>query len=114
MIYKKKDGVLPLLKLNRAVEIISIMNILGLFIDAMGIIHTSPRVEVVIGKDPKNFNCLSEIFHEENLNIISVGISPYKKDHGKRTYSFLLDLCENETVVSKINKARFKVLSAID
>lgn len=114
LIYQKKIGSLPVITGNKLVGIISILDILGLFIDLMGILHSSSRVDVVMGKDPKNFEAVSKIIHDEGLSIISVGMSSPDKDKKKQVYFFRLDLCTTKSVVKKIEQAGFKVLAAID
>lgn len=114
LIYKNKIASLPVVHNDKLVGIISILDMLGLFIDLMGIIHSSSRVDVIMGKDPKNFEAVSKIIHDHGLNIISVGMSSYAKNKKKQVYFFRLDLCETATLVKQIEKAGFKVLSAID
>jgi len=114
VIYKNKVGSLPVIADNKLVGIITTMDLLGLFIDMMGIIHSSSRIDVVMGKDPKNFEAVSGIFHNHDINIISVGMSPFKKNNNKCIYLFRLDLCETAPLVKAIEKAGFKVKSAID
>ncbi|CAI2718653.1 CBS and ACT domain-containing protein [Nitrospina watsonii] len=114
MIYKNKIGALPVIKRNKLVGIITIMDMLGLFVDLMGIIHSSSRIDVVMGKHPKNFEKVSSIINKEGLNIISVGMAPYLKDTLKQIYFFRLDLCETKKVVEKIEKAGFQVISSMD
>jgi len=113
LIYKYKIGALPVIKRNNLVGIISIMDMLGIFVDLMGILHSSSRVDVVMDKNPKNFEKVSNIFHGENLNIISVGMAPHGADGKKQVYFFRLDLCDTSNIVKKIEQAGFKVLSAI-
>jgi acetoin utilization protein AcuB len=113
LIYENKIGCLPVVSDNKMVGIVSIMDLLGLFIDMMGIIHSSSRIDVVMGKDPKNFDTVSGIFHDHGINIISVGMSPFNKSKDKRVYLFRLDLCETEPLVKAIEGAGFKVKSAI-
>jgi acetoin utilization protein AcuB len=114
LIYKNKIGSIPVLDDNKLVGIVSILDLLGLFIDLMGIIHSSSRVDVIMDKDPKNFESVSKIIHDQDLNIISVGMTPYAKNKKKQVYFFRLDLCETGPLVKKIEKAGFKVLNAID
>ena len=114
LIYKNKIGSLPVIEKNKLVGIVSILDMLGLFIDLMGIIHSSSRVDVIMGKEPKNFETVSKIIHDQGLNIISVGMAPYAKNKKKQVYFFRLDLCETAPLVKKIEKAGFKVLNAID
>ncbi len=114
LVYKNKIGSLPVVDGDKLVGIISILDMLGLFIDLMGIIHSSSRVDVVMDKDPKNFDAVSKIIHDHGLNIISVGMAPYAKNKKKQVYFFRLDLCETASLVKKLEKAKFKVLNAID
>ena len=114
IIYKYKIGALPVIKRNKLVGIVSIMDILGIFVELMGIIHSSSRVDVAMDKNPGNFEKVSNIIHGENLNIISVGMAPHSAGGHKQVYFFRLDLCDTTTVVEKIEKAGFKVISAIN
>ncbi len=114
IIYKYKIGALPVIKRNKLVGIISIMDILGIFVDLMGILHSSSRVDVAMDKNPKNFEKVSNIIHKEGLNIISVGMAPHGNGGNKQVYFFRLDLCDTANVVEKIKKAGFKVISAIN
>ena len=114
LIYKNKIGSIPVIENNKLVGIISILDMLGLFIDLMGIIHSSSRVDVIMDKDPKNFETVSKIIHDQDINIVSVGMAPYVKNKKKQVYFFRLDLCETAPLVNKIEKAGFKVLNAID
>ena len=114
LIYKNKIASRPVVHNDKLGGISSILDMLGLFIDLMGIIHSSSRVDVIMDKDPKNFEAVSKIIHDQGLNIISVGMSSYAKNKKKQVYFFRLDLCETATLVKQIEKAGFKVLSAID
>ena len=114
IIYKYKIGALPVIKHNRLVGLISIMDILGIFVELMGIIHSSSRVDVAMDKNPLNFEKVSNIIHGENLNIISVGMAPHSAGGNKQVYFFRLDLCDTTSVVKKIEQAGFKVISAIN
>ena len=88
IIYKYKIGALPVIKRNELVGIVSIMDILGIFVDLMGILHSSSRVDVVMDKNPQNFETVSNIIHGENLNIISVGMAPHSAGGNKQVYFF--------------------------
>lgn len=113
LIYENKIGCLPVVSDKKMVGIVSIMDMLGLFIDMMGILHSSSRIDVVMGKDTKNFDTVSGIFHDHGINVISVGMAPYNQSKDKRVYLFRLDLCDTGPLVKAIEKAGFKVKSAI-
>lgn len=114
IIYKNKVGSLPVVVDNKLVGIVTTMDLLGLFIDMMGIIHSSSRIDVIMGKDTKNFDTVSGVFHDHGIHIISVGMSPFNKSKDKRVYLFRTDLCDTKPLVKAIEEAGFKVKSAID
>ena len=88
LIYKNKIGSIPVINNNKLVGIISILDMLGLFIDLMGIIHSSSRVDIIMDKDPKNFEAVSKIIHDQDLNIISVGMGPMLRTKRNKSISF--------------------------
>ena len=90
------------------------MDLLGLFVDMMGILHSSSRIDVALDPDPRNFEKVSSIIHKAGMNIISVGMGPYGKDEKKKLYFFRVDLCETRKLAEKIEKAGFHVVNAID
>jgi hypothetical protein len=57
---------------------------------------------------------VSKIINDQGINIISVGMAPFKEDKKKQTYIFRLDLCETGPLVEKITTAGFQVISAMD
>ena len=114
LIYENKIGCLPVVRDSKLLGIIASRDLLGLFIDMMGISQSSSRIDVVMGKASKNFDAVSGIFHDHGINIISVGMSPFNKSKDKRVYLFRLDLCETAPLVKAIEEAGFKVKSAIN
>ena len=114
LIYRNKIGALPILSKDKLVGIISIMDMLGLFVDMMTILHSSSRVDVVMEKNEKKLQKVKDIIQDEGLNIISVGMSPYEKDKKKQVYFFRLDLCDTSGVVAELQKKGIEVLTAID
>ncbi|KMP11865.1 hypothetical protein UZ36_02800 [Candidatus Nitromaritima sp. SCGC AAA799-C22] len=113
-IYENKIGALPVVQNSNLVGIISIMDMLGLFVDMMGILHSSSRIDVEIGDNPKNLEKVIGIIKAHDLTIISASESPHDHKTGKTVYSFRLDLCETDIVVKKIERAGFNVLVALD
>ena len=114
IIYRNKIGALPVVRHQRLVGIVSIMDLLGLFVDMMGILHSSSRIDVVLDRNPRNFEKVSGIIHKAGLNIISVGMAPYGKSGKEQVYFFRVDLCEASQLAKKIEKAGFKVVNAVD
>ena len=113
-IYQYKIGALPVLDNGKLVGIISIMDMLGLFIDMMGILHSSSRIDVAIGGNEKDLKKVTKIISDHDLDIVSVGIASDEYESAKEVYAFRLDLCETKSVVEEIEQAGFKVMAAFD
>ncbi len=113
LIYKNKIGALPVVHGDSVVGIVSIMDILGLFVDLMGLIHSSSRIDVEMEKHPENLDAVSEIIQNHDVNIISVGMSPHPTKKDRQVYLFRLDLCDTAPLVAAIEKAGYRVESAI-
>jgi len=114
VIYRNKIGGLPVVKEGKLEGIVTILDMLGLFIDMMSILHSSSRIDVLIDKSQKSIDKITKIIVGHGLEIISTGIEPYEDDPKMQICCFRMDLCETERVVKDIEKAGFEVLDAID
>ena len=112
-IYKNKIGGMPVVKGNKLVGIITVTDILGAFINMMGILTASSRIDVVVGKEPSSVKKALQIIHEKGGDIISVGMTANQKG-SKRTYYFRLSPCRTTGIRKALEKEGFKVESAMD
>ena len=112
-IYKNKIGGMPVVKGNKLVGIITVTDILGAFINMMGILTASSRIDVVVGKEPSSIKKALQIIHEKGGDIISVGMTANQKG-SKRTYYFRLSPCRTTGIRKALEKEGFKVESAMD
>ncbi len=112
-IYKNKIGGMPVVKGNKLVGIITVTDILGAFINMMGILTASSRLDVVVGKEPSSVKKALQIIHDKGGDIISVGMTANQKG-SKRTYYFRLSPCRTTGIRKALEKEGFKVESAMD
>jgi len=112
-IYKNKIGGMPVVKGNKLVGIITVTDILGAFINMMGILTASSRVDVVVGRDPSSIKKALQIIHDKGGDIISIGMTANQKG-SKRTYYFRLSPCRTTGIRKALEKEGFKVESAMD
>lgn len=112
-IYKNKIGGMPVVKGNKLVGIITVTDILGAFINMMGILTASSRLDVVVGKESSSVKKALQIIHDKGGNIISVGMTANQKG-SKRTYYFRLSPCRTTGIRKALEKEGFKVESAMD
>jgi len=111
-IYTHKIGGMPVVKNGKLVGIITESDILRAFIDMMGILTESSRIDVVIGREPGSLRKVLQIIHDNGGEIINVGLTT--KQTPKRTYYFRLSACETGIIKEALEKEGFEVASAMD
>jgi len=112
LIYKHKIGGMPVVKGDRLVGIITATDMLRTFIDMMGILSTTSRIDVVLGDQPATFKRAMQIINDHGGDIISVSMTPQQK--GKRVYYFRLSACKTDVIEKALAKEGFDVLAAMD
>jgi acetoin utilization protein AcuB len=112
LIYKHKIGGMPVVKNNKPVGIITESDILRAFIDMMGILTASSRIDVVVENKPGSFKKASQIIQDKGGDIINVGM--VGQQSSKRTYYFRLFSCNTRVIKTALEKQGFKVLNAMD
>jgi acetoin utilization protein AcuB len=112
LIYYRKIGGLPVVDdYGQVVGILTVADLVEAFIELMGLLKSSSRIDVVLGDDPEAFERVSGLIRSKGGEVISVGISG--KDLGeKRTYFFRLEKCDVEAIASALQEAGFKVISS--
>lgn len=113
IIYSNKIGALPVMAGSKLVGIISVMDILGVFIEMMGMLKKSCRIDVLMSETQTNFEKVSSIIKRNSGQIISVGISPYQKRKKQSVYLFRLESCNTKPIVKDIKNNGFDIVSAI-
>ena len=71
LIYKHKIGGMPVVKGGRLVGIITATDMLRTFIDMMGILSTTSRIDVVLGAQPAAFKKAMQIINDNGGDIIT-------------------------------------------
>jgi len=110
-IYKHKIGGMPVVKNNRVVGIITETDILRAFIDMMGILTASSRIDVVVGEDAGSFQQALKIINDRGGEIINVGMTAQQTS--KRMYYFRLTPCDTNTIKTALESEGFEVLNAM-
>jgi acetoin utilization protein AcuB len=112
LIYYHKIGGLPVVDdYGLVVGILTVADLVEAFIELMGLLKSSSRIDVVLGDDPEAFERVSGLIRSKGGEVISVGISG--KDLGeKRTYFFRLEKCDVESIANALQEAGYKVISS--
>jgi acetoin utilization protein AcuB len=112
IIYQQKIGGLPVVDENKkVVGIITEMDILEMFIEIMGIIGASNRIDVVLGDDPKAFEQVSKIVRDQGGEIISVGMST-EEEKAEKVYFFRLEPCNTTPIMEALKEEGFNVVAS--
>jgi acetoin utilization protein AcuB len=112
LIYKHKIGGMPVVQNNRLVGIITATDILRTFIDMMGLLTASSRIDLVVGDEPGSFRNVSQIINDNGGDIINVGMTAQNAD--KRVYYFRLSPCDTAVIRKALEADGYRVIDAMD
>ena len=113
LIFKHKIGGLPVLENGKLVGVLTSKDILAAFIEMMGVLEASSRIDVVLGKHPQAFEEISRLIKENGGNIISVGTTTHADESGKKVHFFRLEKCEMEPIVEAVKKRHYEIVSVL-
>jgi acetoin utilization protein AcuB len=112
LIYKHKIGGMPVVDNGRLVGIITATDILRTFIDMMGILSSTSRIDVVLGNQPGSLKKALQIINDKGADIINVGMTA--EQTGQRVYYFRLAACKTANIKKALEKRGYEVLAALD
>ena len=112
LIYKHKIGGLPVTRGQKLVGIITESDLLRTFIDMMGILSSSARIDVTTGEGPGGLNKAIQIIHSLGGDIINVGMTAERT--AKRTYYFRLTPCDTQSIKKALEEDGFTVQADMD
>jgi len=110
LIYKHKIGGMPVVEGEKLVGIITESDILRTFIDMMGILTGSSRIDVVMKNEPGALKEALQIINDGGGDIINVGITAHQT--GNRTYYFRLAPCKTGGIKKSLEANGFTVTYA--
>ena len=113
LIYKHKISGIPVVKKGKLVGIITESDMLRAFIDMMGILNASSRIDVSIGSEPGMLRKAVQLIEENGGEIVNVGMTPYQKTR-KKVYFFRLNPCDTGLIRDALEEEGFKVVAAMD
>ena len=111
-IYKHKIGGMPVVRDGRVLGIITATDLLRAFIQMMGMLSASSRIDVRIGTRPKALQEAIEIIESHNGDIINVGMTA--QDSAQKTFYFRLAACPTTPIRAALERAGYEVLSTMD
>lgn len=112
LMYKYKIGGMPVIKNRKLAGIITESDILRTFIEMLGILTSSSRIDVVIGDEPGTLAKAIQIIHSGGGEIITIGQS--SQEIGKKTYFFRLSPCNTEPIARALESEGFEIADTSD
>jgi len=113
LIYHNKIGGLPVIDNDdQVVGIITVADLVAAFIELMGLLRSSSRIDVILGEGPEAFETVSRLIRSRGGEIISVGISGHRLRR-ERIYFFRLKKRNVQHIVEALEKAGFEVVSSV-
>jgi acetoin utilization protein AcuB len=113
LVYRHKIGGLPVVAGRKLVGMLTIVDILAAFIQLLGILKSSCRIDMILGGKPHAFAEVSALLRNHRAEIISVGMSNHR-DRKKRVYYFRVGKCPVTPIVNELKKKGYKVLSVVE
>lgn len=107
--YHKIDG-LPVVEDGRLVGIITMTDILEVFIEIMTVISSTARIDVILGGDEKEYDKALKLISKRKAELISVAMSAHQ-DPSERIYFFRLKTTRLDAIAEDMNKSGFQVVS---
>jgi len=112
LIYQHKISGIPVVKEGTLVGIITETDILRAFIDMMGILTSSSRIDVKIEDKPGEFKRALQTINDTGGDIVNVGMAA--QHSADRLYFFRLSPCQTGPIRRALEQAGFTVLDAMD
>ncbi|MBA4392228.1 MAG: signal transduction protein [Desulfobacca sp.] len=109
LIYRYKIGGLPVVDKGKLVGILTTPDILAAFIQIMGVLEASSRLEINLAARPKAFEEASGIIQKKGGEIISVGMLG---KGSKKTHLFRLKRVPLEPIILAMEKKGHRVVSS--
>jgi acetoin utilization protein AcuB len=111
LIYRYKIGGLPVVDKGKLVGILTTPDILAAFIQIMGVLEASSRLEIHLADRPKAFEEASGIIQKKGGEIISVGMLGKGT---KKTHLFRLKRVPLDPIIQAMEKLGHRVISSIE
>ena len=111
LIYRYKIGGLPVTQNGRLVGILTITDLLEAFIELMGILRSSSRIDVIPAHG-QTFDQVLDIIRAHGGRIISVGMDVHHT--GRRIYYIRLEKCPLDSIAAALEMAGHEVVSVVE
>ena len=107
LLYRHKIGGLPVVDDNRLVGIITVADVLESFIQFMGVLESSSRLDIVLKAVPGSLEDAVRIITQAGGHIMSVGVTT--ADESTAVYAFRLRKMDLKPLMDQLDRAGHQV-----
>jgi len=111
LMYGNRIGGLPVVEKGKLVGIITVGDILAEFIEIMGGLQASSRIDVIMNDNQDEYEKASRIIKTKGGDILSVGMSDANGRHNKY-YFFRLKKCNVTPITDALREKGYNVVAA--
>jgi len=112
LMYQHKISGMPVVNDGELVGLITETDLFRAFIDMLGILTASSRLDVVVDWSPASLQRVLHVIQESGADIISIAHTPLPGE--RRVCYFRLRLCKTAGIKKKLVAEGFEVLMAMD
>lgn len=112
IIHDKKIGGLPVMEDGRLVGVITASDLLSAFIEVMGLLKATTRLDVLVSEERGGIEAVTKIIKEHGADIVNVAMD--SKEGKKKVYYFRLENCDADPLVKDLRAAGHQVLSVME
>lgn len=112
LIHKYKIGGLPVMEKRKLVGILTITDILGAFIELLGLLEESSRLDVVIDEKKGNIDEVIKVIRELGGRIISVGVDA--QSSRKKVHYIRLEKDDIGPMIKAVEDMGHRIISVLD
>ncbi|MBU0729593.1 MAG: CBS and ACT domain-containing protein [Proteobacteria bacterium] len=112
LIHDYKIGGLPVLDGNELVGVITASDLLSAFIEVMGILKSSSRLDVIVSDASVGIEDVTKIIKAHDCEIVSIATDSRSKK--KKVYYFRMEKCDLGPIVRSLEEAGHQVVSVMD
>jgi acetoin utilization protein AcuB len=112
LIYQHKISGMPVVNDGELAGVITETDLFRAFIDMMGILTASSRLDVVVNESADSLQKVLQVIQENGADIISIGHTPLPED--RRVCYFRLRPCKTAGIKENLEARGFEVLAALD
>ena len=112
VIHDRKIGGLPVMDNGRLVGVITASDLLSAFIEVMGLLKSTTRIDVLVNEEKGGLEGVTKIIKANDCDIVNVAMD--SAEGKKKVYYFRLEHCDAEPLVKELEAAGHQVLSVME